>query len=130
MFPLKLKLKTESPCIYFDLEKLKDSEDAEVFQTYVRLKFAAHKLLDTEKDTLAFDIKEVLLTTAEEMLRKLRKKIQPWTTEEVLNFCENRRDPSGKKRSSDEARAPYQRAHRKKLREAKYEWLEDQCRRH
>lgn len=59
--PLKLNLKTKSPCSCFDNEKLKYLRMQNFFQTYVRLKFAALNLLDTEKDTLAFDIREVLL---------------------------------------------------------------------
>ena len=91
-FKLKLKAKhcPKNPCICFDLEKLKDPEVTKVFQAQVGGKFAALNLIDSDEETLAGDIKEVLLTTAEEVLGKRWKKIQPWIMNEVQDLCNKR----------------------------------------
>lgn len=90
MATFKLKLKTKhcrkSPCILFDLEKLTDPKDAEIFQAQVGGKFAYLNMLVT----LTFDINEVLLTTVEKVLGKPQKIIQLWITKDILDFCEKR----------------------------------------
>ena len=113
-FKLKLKAKhcPKNPCIHFDLEKLKDPEVAKVFQAQVEGMFAALNLIDSNVEMLTGDIKEVLLTTAEEVLGKRQKKIQPWITNEVLDLCDKRQELRGKKHSSDKAQARYQNVHR------------------
>ena len=72
---LKLKIKrfTKSPRIRFDLEKLKDPKIAEMFQAKVGGKFSAFCFLDSDVDTLANSLKEVLLSTAEKVLGRQRK---------------------------------------------------------
>lgn len=60
----------KSPHIWFDLKKLKD--------------------LKTLVDTLANSL--VLLSTAEEVLRRQRKKIQTWVTNKVLDVYAIRDD--------------------------------------
>ena len=82
---LKTKLFTKSPRIQF--EKLKDPKTAEVFQAKVGGKFAALYKLDSSTDTLANSLKKRLLATAEGVLGRLRTKIQPWVTNEVLDLC-------------------------------------------
>ena len=127
---LKAKRQPKSPRIRFDLDKLKDPEVAEVFQAQVGGKFAALNLLDSDVDTLANNINDVLLTTAEEVLGKQRKKIQPWVTNEVLDLCDKRRELRGAKHTSDEARRQYQQVHREvrqNMRAAKEKWIEKQC---
>ena len=42
-------------------------------------------------DNLANGLKEVLLSTAEKVLGRQRKKIQPCVTNEVLDLCDKRR---------------------------------------
>ena len=78
-FKLKLKAKhcPKIPHIHFDLEKLKDPKVTKVFQAQYGGKFAALNLIDRDVEMLTDDIKEVLLTTAEEVLGKRWKKIQP-----------------------------------------------------
>ena len=58
----------KSPRIRFDLEKLKGSKIAEVFQAKVGGTLTALCALDSDVDTLANSIKEGLLSTAEEVL--------------------------------------------------------------
>ena len=82
---IKLKLKTKrlskSPRNRFDLEKLK--ENIKVFQAKVGEKFAALFILGSGVDTLANNLKEVLILTAEEVLG--RKRNQSWVTNWVLD---------------------------------------------
>ena len=63
---------------------------AEVFQTRMGRKFAALCVLESDVDTLANSLKEMPLSTAEEILRRKRKKIQPWVTNEVPDPCDQR----------------------------------------
>ena len=72
---LKTKRFTKSPRIRFDLEKLSDPEIVEVFQAKVAGKFAALCVLDSDEDTLANGLKEGLVSTAENIIGRKRKKI-------------------------------------------------------
>ena len=71
---MKTKHFTKSLRVLFDLEKLKDSNIAELFRAKVGGKFAALCVLDSDVDTLANSLKEVLLSTAEKVLERQRKK--------------------------------------------------------
>ena len=90
---LKLKTKrfTKSPRIRFDLEKIKNPKIVEMFQDKVDGRFAALCVLDNNVDNLANGLKEMLLPTAEKVLGRQRKKIQPCVTNEVLDLCDKRR---------------------------------------
>ena len=132
---LKLKLKTKrfqkSSRIRFDLEKLKDPKIAEVFQAQVGGKFAALSTVDSDVDTLAGNIKEVLLTTADEVLGKPRRKKQPWITSDILDLCDERRALKKDKKISPEAANSYRVTNKKirnMMKEAKEDWIEGQCR--
>ena len=113
-FKLKLKAKhwPKNTHIDFNLEKLKDPKIAKVFQAQVGGKFTALNLIDSNVEMIAGNIKEVLLTTAEEVLGKRWKKIQLWITNEVLDLCNRRWELRGKKHSSNKAWAWYQNVHR------------------
>ena len=88
---LTTKLFTKSSRIRFDLEKLKDPKITEMFPAKVGGKFAALCVLNSDVDTLANSIKDGLLSTAEEVLGRRRKKIQPCVTNKVLDLCSQRR---------------------------------------
>ena len=109
---IKLKLKTKhstkSPCIQFDLAKLKDPKMAEVFHAKVGGKFAAPCVLDSSEDTYANSLKEELLTTAEEVFGRQRKKIQPSVANEVLNLCNQGQQLKQQKRTSTEVGLIYE----------------------
>ena len=79
---LKLKTKrfTKSLRIRFDLEKLKDPKIAEMFQAKVGGTSAIVCVLDSDMDTLVNSLRGVLLSTAEKVCGRQRKKIQPWVT--------------------------------------------------
>ena len=134
MTSVRLKLKTKrcprSPRIRFDLEKLNDPNVATIFKAQVGGKFAALNLVDGDVDTLASNIKEVLTSTADEVLGKRKKKIKPWVTDAVLELCDERRKLRKDKYANDAARAKYQEAHRavrSEMRTAKEAWIEKQC---
>ena len=65
---------TKSPRIRFDLEKLKDPKMAEVFQAEIGEMFTALCVLESDVDTLVNSLKDRLLSTAEEVLGRRRKK--------------------------------------------------------
>lgn len=127
---LKLKRDSKSPRIRFNLEKLKDPEVEAVFQAQVGGRFAALATLDCDIDTLAGNIKEVLLSTAKEVLGKRRKRKQPWVTEDILDLCDERRAWKKKKSqdltSADKYRLVNKQI-RKRMKKAKEDWIEDQC---
>lgn len=64
--------------------KSKNPEVADVFQ--VDGNFAALKLLDSEIETFSFDINEVILGLAEEVLENPWKIIQTWITKEIQHL--------------------------------------------
>ena len=93
-------------------------------------KFAALFVLDSGVETLAKCVKEGLLSTAEQVLGRQRKKIQPWVTSEVLDLCDQRRRLKQQKYTSTEAGLEYGKVNRevrKKMKAAKEEWIEEQC---
>ena len=128
---LKLKRDSKSPHIRFDLEKLRDPKVDEVFKAQVGGRFAALATLDCDVNTLAENIKEVLLSSAEEVLGKQRKRKQPWVTDDILDLCDERRALK-KERGQDLTSANKYRLVNKKIRkrmlEAKEDWIVDQCR--
>ncbi|XP_071500074.1 uncharacterized protein [Diadema antillarum] len=115
---IKLKLNSKYP------------EAVEIFKAQVGGKFAVLSVLDNDIDTLAGNIKEVLLTTADEVLGKQQKRSKPWVTTEVLDLCDKRRELRHAKHTSHEARIQYRemnREVRKKVKAAKEDWIEAQC---
>ena len=57
-------------------------------QAKVGGKFATLCVLDSDVYILANSLKEWLLSTAEEVLWRQRKKVQAWGTNEVLDMCD------------------------------------------
>ncbi|GFR71095.1 endonuclease exonuclease phosphatase domain containing protein [Elysia marginata] len=77
IFKLKLnsKRKAKSPRLNFDFEKLKGPNIFETFRAQIGGKFAALTLIDNDVDTMANSVKEVLVSTAEEVLGRKRRTI-------------------------------------------------------
>ena len=72
----------------------------------------------------------MLLSIAEEVLWRQRKKILPWVTNEVVDLCDQRRQLRQEKYISTEAGLEYGKVNRevrKKMKIAKEEWTEEQC---
>ena len=65
----------KSARIRFVKEKLTDPKTAEVFQAKPGGKSTALCVLDSDEDTLANGLKEGLLSTAEEVVGRKRKKV-------------------------------------------------------
>ena len=132
---LKLKLKTnqsnKTPRIRFNLDKLNDPEIAEIFQAQVGGKFAALATIDQDVETLANNLKEALITSAEEVIGRQRSKKQPWVTNKILELCDKRRGLKKDKNSNQEAADKYRTINtkiRNEMKQAKEDWIENQCR--
>lgn len=79
---------------------------------------------------MANNIKETLLTTAEEVLGKKRHKNKPWVTNEALDLCDKRREIKKLKHQSSGGKEKYRQANkevRAKLSADKEKWIADQC---
>ena len=81
MMTMKLKLnhdlRSHGSRLKFNLEKLKDREVADLFETTIGGKFAAINLLEEKKDNLTESIHAALVDTASEVLGKTKKKKTP-----------------------------------------------------
>ena len=66
-------------------------------------KFVAPCVFDSDIDTLANSLKEGLLSTAKGVLRRQKKRIQPWVTNEVLDLCDQKRQLKQQKHTGTEA---------------------------
>ena len=92
-------------------------------------KFSALCVLDSDVDTIANSLKEGLLLTAEEVLGRQKKKIQPWVTNEVLGLCDQRRQLKQQRHTRTEAGLRHRKVNkevRNKMKTAKEEWTEEQ----
>ena len=74
-----------------------------MFQVKAGGKFAVFCIFDSDADALANNLKEGLLSSVEEVLRRHRKKIQPWVTNEVLELLDQRWQLKQQKYTSTEA---------------------------
>ena len=67
-------------------------------------------------DTLSTDktytiIAESITSTAQQVLGKYRKKIQPWITDDNLDLCDKRRELKAMKNNSDKLKDEYREVH-------------------
>ena len=84
-------------------------------------------VLDNDVDTLTKSLKEVLLSTAEEVFGKQRKKFRPWVTNAILDLYDKRPQLQQQKYTSTEAgleQREVNREVRKKMKAAKEESTE------
>ena len=68
-----------------------------------------------------------LVSTAEEVLGKQRRKIQPWVTNEVLDLCDQRRQLKQQKYANTETELEHKQVNRevrKKMKAVKVGWIE------
>ena len=127
---LKKRQKPANPRIKFDLERLEDPEIAEIFEAKIGGRFAALNILDKDINELTTSFNEGVLETAEEVVGRQRKKHKPWVTNDILDLCDERREKKKEKYNSQEGAEEYRRANklvRKKLKEAKENWIDEQC---
>ena len=114
----------------FDLEKLNDPKIASEFEAKIGGRFAALNFLHDDINTLTQNFNQTIQETALEVLGKERRKIQPWTTNEVMDLCDKRRELKPHKRTGQKAAEEYKvinREIRTKMREAKELWVSEQC---
>mgnify|MGYP006273469667 CR=1 FL=1 len=127
---LKKKYQAARTRIKFDLEKLRDPEVAEVFQAQLGGRFAALNILNNDINDLTNSFNEAVRVTAEEVLGLERKKHKPWTSNDILDLCDKRRSLKKTKHSTPQDAAQYRETNnlvRKKMREAKEQWINEQC---
>ena len=94
-------------------------------------KFAALTTINQDVDSLANNLKEVLISTAEEVIGRKRSKKQLWFTNDILDLCDERRTLKREKNSSQVAADGYRLLRtriRKEMRWAKEDWIDNQCR--
>ena len=137
MMTFKLHLKrAKKQCntrIRFDLEKLKDTQVAEIFQAKIGGKFAALSILDSDMDIdmLTDTFNTAVTDTANEILGKYRPVKKPWVTTDILDLWAKRRKLKNKKNKKDrdgmaQYRAVYQEI-KKGMKKAKENWIGEQC---
>ena len=93
-----------------------------MFKAKIGGKLAALSVPDSDVDTL--------LSTAEEVLGRQRKKIQPRVTNQVMDLCDQRRRLRQQKYTSTETGLEYRKVNRevrKKMETATEKWIEEQC---
>lgn len=75
--------------IKFDLDKLQDSEVAEVFKAMIGGRLAPLPILDAEEidNGITSTLKAVITKTPTEILGKHRPRKKPWVTNELLDLC-------------------------------------------
>ena len=101
-FRLRLK-KTSKPKhtrLKFDLEKLKDPNVLETFQSMIIGEFAPLTIMnneDTDLDSVITAFNTAVTETASEILGKHRQKKKTWITAEILHLCDKRRELRKKK---------------------------------
>ena len=131
-FKLKMKAKycCKTPWLLLQPGEAEGSQGCKSFSGSSWLKICSLPPSWQRHRNLVGDIKEVLLTTAGEVLCKRWKKIQAWITNEVLDQSDKTWELREKKHSSDHAQAWYQniqRQVRKKMWTVKEEWIVEQC---
>ena len=84
---------------------------------------------DMDMDTMITTYNTAVTDAGSEILGKERRRKTPWVTEDVLDFCDERRDLK-KKRYEAEGAKEYREANRrvqKAVKKAKEDWIGAQC---
>ena len=98
---LKNSRKPTQPRNRFDLEKLNDPTVMNAFQATIGGRFAPLATLvdeDSDLESMVTHFNKAVTDTAAELLRKQRRKRKPWVTHEILDLCDQKRDPEEKER--------------------------------
>ena len=93
---LKNSRQPNQPRIRFDLEKLNDPSVMSAFQATIGGRFAPLATLVDEAadlDSKVTHFNKAVTDTAAELLGKQRRKRKPWVTPEILDLCDQRRNP-------------------------------------
>ena len=133
-FRLRLKKisKPKHTRLKFDLEKLKDPNVLETFQAMIGGRFAPLTIMsneDTDIDSMITTFNTAVTETASEILGKHRQKKKTWTTAEILDLCDKRRELR-KKRIELEGSEKYNEVNnniKRCMKKAKENWIGEQC---
>ena len=130
-FKVRLKkIKTHSNMrMKFNLDKLKDRDISKAFLATIGGRFAPLMTMEENVETLATSFSKIMTETATEVLGKQRRKTQRWTTDDILDLCDRRRELK-KDKNTENGAQEYRLVNkmiRKKMKRAKEEWIEAQC---
>ena len=133
-FHLRLKRISEPKHtrLKFDLEKLKDCNVLETFQTVIGGTFAPLTVMnneDADMDSVIQTINIAMTETASEILAKHRRKKKPWVTAEILDLCDKRRKLR-KKRFEPEGSEKYREVNnsiKRCMKKVTVNWMGEQC---
>ncbi|PVD36463.1 hypothetical protein C0Q70_03447 [Pomacea canaliculata] len=117
--------------MHFDLQRLQEASVAEIFMATAGGKFFALNLMECDVNTLSGNIKEVLLSTAQEVQGRQRKTKQQWVTNDILALCAERRVLEREMKSKLEAVTKYKEVNcaiKKGMKTVWENWIERQCR--
>ena len=129
----KLKKKQGHPRIMFDLKKLKDPVEAQIFEAKIGRKFAPLMLLDTNNTGTNIFIgtfNTAVIETASEVFGKKRITKWPWVTSDLLKLCDERRDLKKTRYGSEKEAHKYRQADKQvkmRMLKEKEDWISDQC---
>ena len=116
----------------FDLEKLKDHNVLETFQTMIGGRFAPLTIMsneDTDIDPMITTFNTAVTETASEILGKHRQKKKLGITAEILDLCYKRRELR-KKIFEPEGSEKYKEVNnniKRCMKKAKENWIGEQC---
>ena len=120
--------------IKFSLEKLKDSNIAEVFRATIGEQFAPLLALENQKSghqnrRLDQQFITAVTETANSILGKHRPAKKPWVTDNILKLCDKRRELKQKKNTTEGEKLNREANQqvKKGARKAKETWIEEQC---
>eukprot|EP00745_Piridium_sociabile_P029601 TRINITY_DN4881_c1_g1_i1.p1 TRINITY_DN4881_c1_g1~~TRINITY_DN4881_c1_g1_i1.p1 ORF type:complete len:855 (-),score=217.58 TRINITY_DN4881_c1_g1_i1:120-2594(-) len=97
---LKKISKGKNTRLKFDVERLKDPEVAEAFQTTIERRFAPLNITgddDVDVETLTTTFNSTIIETANEILGRRHEIKQPWVTTDILDLCDKRRELKNEK---------------------------------
>ena len=130
-FKLKLKRipKKKPARIKYNVQNLKDPTIRRQFEVTIGGRFAPlMQLGDVEAMTEGFT--RVCNETAMKVLGKEKRVIKPWSSQELIKKCDDRRQLKAKKNDSREDALKYRMANKAvkaEIKKAKEKWIEDRC---
>uniref|UniRef100_H3ABM4 Reverse transcriptase domain-containing protein n=1 Tax=Latimeria chalumnae TaxID=7897 RepID=H3ABM4_LATCH len=122
---LKMKLKKHprpaNTRIRYDLEKLKDPNVTKDFNNQIGGKLVPFLLMDQDAETLSRNISEGLSETAAKIIRKARFRRQPWSTNDILDLCDQQRE------LKQERYRAINRKIKQEIKATKITWINEEC---
>ena len=103
---MRLKLRTQkagnSNRVKYDVDKLSNVKTClEYIEELEKKLKSIDKIYTLSTDKTYTIIAESITSTAQQVLGKYRKNIQPWITDDILDLCDKRRELKAMKNNSD-----------------------------